>query len=150
MLVKNVEKYINILENLPENNLKTSEGNEITEAGELHRVYFGDVSELSENEKEHRQITEENNKQRRNFLLDLATEEFYLLYNAFDLGLTYFTNKDELENEINHFGGEEELIKENLKHIKSRFSKHTGIEQLTGKQDRLVIGSLKGYIEKFL
>lgn len=150
MLKNNIEKYIDILESLPKNELKSPDGSEISDVGEIHRIYFGDESELSKEEKQHRQITDENEKKKLVFLSNLTSDKLYLLYNAFDLGKSYYAGKDSLESDIRAFGGEEKLIQENLEIIKNRFTKETGIDQLTGKIDRLVIDSLNGYIERFM
>lgn len=93
---------------------------------------------------------DENEKKKLVFLSNLTSDELYLLYNAFDLGKSYYAGKDSLESDIRAFGGEEKLIQENLEIIKNRFTKETGIDQLTGKIDRLVIDSLNGYIERFM
>lgn len=150
MLKNNIEKYIYILESLPENELKSPDGGTIFEAGEIHRIYFGDEGKLSKEEKQHRRITDENEKKILVFLSNLTTDEFYLLYNAFDLGKSYYTNKNSLENDISAFGGEEKLIQANLEVIKNRFTKEIGIHELIGKQNRVVIESLNGYIERFM
>lgn len=150
MLKNNIEKYIYVLESLPENELKSPDGSNIFEASELRRIYFGDESKLSKEEKQHRRITDENEKKTLVFLSNLTTDEFYLLYNAFDLGKSYYVNKNSLENDISAFGGKEKLIQANLEVIKNRFTKETGIHELTGKQNRVVIEYLKGYIEKFM
>lgn len=93
---------------------------------------------------------DENEKKKLVFLSNLTTDEFYLLYNAFDLGKSYYEGKDFLENDIRAFDGEEKLIRASLKNIKNRFTKEIGINELTGKLDRVVIESLNGYIEKFM
>ena len=150
MLKNNIEKYIYILESLPENELKSPDGSDVFDVSELYRIYFGDESKLSKEEKQHRRINDENEQKILVFLSNLTTDEFYLLYNAFDLGRSYYTSKNSLENDISAFGREEKLIQANLEVIKNRFTKETGIHQLTGKQHRVVIESLNGYIEKFM
>lgn len=146
MSKKNLEKYVDLLEQLPKNNLL----DDVIDLGELGRIYTADDDELSEKEKRYRDTSNANDKAKTEYLSNLTDEEFYFLYNAFDLGKSYYTNKDSLQKDINHFGGENELIEKNLENIKKVHpTKKIGIEQITGKQDWLVIESLKGYLEKF-
>lgn len=110
---------------------------------------IGEIIDFSNINIEDYKETEEEVKQRE-YLESLKDEDLYKLISAFDIGKSSIISKNELQKDIEYFGGKKELFQKNTINVKKAYNtRKNAIYEFTGLQGFWVRQCLEAFQNDF-
>lgn len=90
-------------------------------------------------------------KEAKRYLESLNEVELYSILSAWDIGRSLITNPHSLYEDVEHFGGKDNLFNENIRILKGNIPvKSEAISYLLGKQGPWVVKCLNKFKDEFL